>query len=723
MGGRVFSRRVIAALGVGGAASAAASGEGQAPVDRRALVRRHSPVVRSIDPRAPLSVGNGELAMTVDVTGLQSIPDAYQVPLNVLAQWAWHSNRPHPDHPQELRLTPVETHGRTVHYPLDPDGQQVTYAFHRANPHRLHLARIALQRVDGSGALQPLDAGEIREVEQRLDLWTGVVTSRFTLLGDDVWVETCCHPELDILAVAVASPLVESGRLAVSLELPAPDARPADKRPAPTVREDLAEFRSELVEQAASRAYLRRRVDEDGYDVLVGWTPGGSMDRARRHVFAFRPARHEQRQEVVLHFLPDASGQKDALHALPGVREVQAASQAHWETFWSRGGALEVAGSDDPRAMELERRVVLSQYQTAINCAGSLPPAESGLYSVSWHGKFHLEMHWWHAAHFSLWGRGHLMERSLEWYRRTLPEAQALAQRQGYAGARWPKMVGPHGRQSPSPVAPLLIWQQPHPISFAELCYAAHPTRETLERFQDVVFQTATFMASFASPDGERYVLGPPVVPAQEVFDAYQVRNPTFELEYWRHGLGLAQAWRRRLGLSPDPEWERVRRQLAPLPVRDGVYLAHENAPETFSRSNRDHPSMLAALGMLPGEGVDRETMRRTLRRVLMEWRWQDRTWGWDYPMTAMTAARLEEPRMALHALLMESPKNRYLPNGHIWQEDGLPAYLPANGGLLAAVALMAAGWRGRAAPGNAPPGFPADGSWRVRWEGLNAWL
>jgi len=132
MGGRVFSRRAIAALGVGSAAAAAASGEGQAPVDRRALVRRHSPVVRSIDPRAPLSVGNGELAMTVDVTGLQSIPDAYQVPLNVLAQWAWHSNRPHPDHPQELRLTPVETHGRTVYYPLDPDGQQVTYAFHRA---------------------------------------------------------------------------------------------------------------------------------------------------------------------------------------------------------------------------------------------------------------------------------------------------------------------------------------------------------------------------------------------------------------------------------------------------------------------------------------------------------------------------------------------------------------------------------------------------------------
>ncbi|HXI17501.1 MAG TPA: glycoside hydrolase family 65, partial [Chloroflexota bacterium] len=400
--GRVFSRRVIAALGVGSAAAAAANGEAQGSIHRRALVRRHNPVVRSIDPRAPLSVGNGELAMTVDVTGLQSIPDAYEVPLNVLAQWAWHSNRPHLDHPQELRLTPVETHGRTVHYPLDPEGQQVTYAFHRANPHRLHLARIALQWVDGLGVIFPLDAGDVRAIEQRLDLWTGLLTSRFTLAGEEVRVETCCHPELDVLAVSVTSPLVESGRLAISLDLPAPDSRPADRRPPPTIREDLVEFRSEIVEQAAGRASLRRRVDEDGYDVLAAWAPGGTMDRVRQHVFAFRPARRQERLEVALRFLPDASSHKDTLDALPAVREIQAASQTHWSTFWSRGGALEVAGSDDPRAMELERRVVLSQYQTAINCAGSLPPAESGLYSVSWHGKFHLEMHWWHAAHFAL---------------------------------------------------------------------------------------------------------------------------------------------------------------------------------------------------------------------------------------------------------------------------------------------------------------------------------
>ena len=85
--------------------------------------------------------------------------------------------------------------------------------------------------------------------------------------------------------------------------------------------------------------------------------------------------------------------------------------------------------------------------------------------------------------------------------------------------------------------------------------------------------------------------------------------------------------------------------------MREGVYLAHENCPQTYTERNRDHPSMLAACGVLPGDGVERETMRRTLAKVMKEWQW-DETWGWDYPMTAMTAARLGEGGTAVRALL-----------------------------------------------------------------------
>jgi hypothetical protein len=129
---------------------------------------------------------------------------------------------------------------------------------------------------------------------------------------------------------------------------------------------------------------------------------------------------------------------------------------------------------------------------------------------------------------------------------------------------------------------------------------------------------------------------------------------------------------------------------------------------------------MLAALGMLPGKGVDQPTMRRTLDKVMKSWDWPS-TWGWDYPLTAMTAARLGDAKLAIDALLMTTEKNRYLPNGHNWQRPNLPCYLPGNGGLLYAIAMMAAGWQG--SPHRHAPGFPEDGTWHVRSEGLNAEL
>jgi hypothetical protein len=124
------------------------------------------------------------------------------------------------------------------------------------------------------------------------------------------------------------------------------------------------------------------------------------------------------------------------------------------------------------------------------------------------------------------------------------------------------------------------------------------------------------------------------------------------------------------------------------------------------------------AYGQLPGDGVDVPTMRRTLDAVMSSWDWQAKIWGWDYPMIAMTAARLGEPQKAVDILLFKGPNNDYAPNGHCPQRGDLPVYLPANGALLSAVAMMAAGWDG--APTRDAPGFPKDGSWVVRSEGLH---
>jgi hypothetical protein len=148
------------------------------------------------------------------------------------------------------------------------------------------------------------------------------------------------------------------------------------------------------------------------------------------------------------------------------------------------------------------------------------------------------------------------------------------------------------------------------------------------------------------------------------------------------------------------------------------MYLAAESATDTYTneRYRGDHPVVMAAYGFLPfTKGLDTVVMRNSFEWVMKNWNWAE-TWGWDFPLMAMTATRLGLPDQAIDALLMPVKKNTYLVNGHNYQDDRLRLYLPGNGGLLAAVALMCAGYEGCT---QTNPGIPRNGKWIVRWEGL----
>ena len=71
------------------------------PIDRKAVVMRNNPFVKSMDPLSSLTVGNGGFAFTVDATGLQTFPTAYAkgVPLGTMSDWGWHSF----DNPEQYR--------------------------------------------------------------------------------------------------------------------------------------------------------------------------------------------------------------------------------------------------------------------------------------------------------------------------------------------------------------------------------------------------------------------------------------------------------------------------------------------------------------------------------------------------------------------------------------------------------------------------------------------
>ncbi len=686
----------------------------QEKINRQALVERHTVINTAADSLSSLSVGNGAFAFTVDITGLQSFPGVYDkgVPLGTESEWGWHSFPNDSGFRFEESLRQYNLNGRNVPYSVQwhtPVRNKDASDYFRQNVHRLQLGNIGFDLFKKDG--QPAAIIDLKDLHQELNMWTGEIKSHFTLEGIPVDVSTYAHQQQDAIAVKVVSPLIKEGRLLIRLRFPYPtgafdDAGDNWKEP--------GRHHSGNIKPGDNSTLIERRLDTTRYFVSCNWNGNATFTQAGSHYFLLHPSAPGVLEASFLFAAAQPTG------SAPSYTQTKQNSELQWKHFWESGGAIDFSGSTDKRADELERRIVLSQYLTKIQCAGNYPPQETGLTYNSWYGKPHLEMHWWHAIHFALWGRIELLEKSLSWYTQVQDTARAIARRQGYEGLRWQKMTDPAGRESPSSVGAFLIWQEPHIIYFAELCYRAHPNPQTLQRYKDLVFGTATFMASFARYDSAKgkYVLGKGLIPAQERFKAEETYNPTYELAYWHWALNTAQQWRKRLNLAPNKKWADVLQQLSPLPVQDTVYLAAESATDSYTNPayKSDHPSVLGAFGMLPATPLlDTLTMRHTFNLVWDSWNWAA-TWGWDFPMTAMTATRLGRPGRAIDALFMPVQTNTYLPNGHNYQDQRLRLYLPGNGGLLAAVAMMCAGYDHCSTP---LPGIPKDGSWKVRWEGL----
>lgn len=698
---------------------AACGSEKQAPIDREALVARNNPQVSSFDSLASLSVGNGEFAFTVDATGLQTFPLVYKkgVPLGTQSQWGWHSfGNPNKYKPEEYLKEHDFGRGHKEIYACQfkEDGRQKEASnWYRMNPHRLHLGIVGLELGDD------VKTSDITDIAQTLDMWNGVINSHFTLKGNAFDVQTVCHPQMDMISASITSP----ARGGVKLHFPYPTGAHADDA---CNWDANNKHTTDIVFENAQSAVLKRTLDSTVYYVSLRWEGKASLKEKSANYFVLTPA--EDKLAFSCKFTSAFPGtvfeSEPAVYTsadtLPTFAETLAAGNSYWNNFWKNGAAVDFSHCTDPRAKELERRVVLSQYLLAIQSAGSVPPQETGLTYNSWFGKFHLEMIWWHQAWQALWGHPELLDRTLGWYETVEPVAREIARRQGFDGVRWMKMTDPSGTEAPSNVGSFLIWQQPHFIYLAELVYRANPSDEVIKKYNHLVQETAKFMYSFATYDEfhGRFILKG-AIPAQETLRAATTINPPFELSYWHYAMNVAQLWRERVGEKRNLEWDEMIDKLSPLAYNeDSLYLAAENAVDTYKdiRFTSDHMAVLGSVGILPMNKLIRaDYMKNTLHWVWDNWNW-GKTWGWDYPMTAMNATRLGEPEKAVGALLMDKRTNTYLLNGHNYQDGRLRCYLPGNGGLLTAVALMCAGWDGCEVKN---PGFPQDGTWDVRWEGL----
>jgi protein-glucosylgalactosylhydroxylysine glucosidase len=688
-------------------------GNGQ-PINRKAVTSRHNIAVTKADPLHALCVGNGRFAFTVDATGLQSFPLHYAkgISLGTQSEWGWHSFPNTAGYRFEETLKTYQLNGRSITYAVqwNEDGRNKDASnWYRQNPHRLQLGSIGFEILKKDGTTAQVT--DVQNIRQELNLWTGEIRSHFTIEGAPVDVSTFCHADLDAISVKASSALISEGRLKIKILFPYPTGQWTDEG----VNYDHPEkHSSEILLSNNNGSQILHRLDSTKYYLHAGWQGKGLLSKAKDHYFIITPAKGQNSFSFSAGFsLSEAT-------TVPSYDATRISSETAWPSFWNSGGIIDFSGSADPGANELERRVVLSQYLMRAQEAGSYPPQETGLTYNSWFGRPHMEMHWWHIAHYALWGRIELFEKSLGWYATSLQKAKQIAQRQGFEGARWQKMTDNSGNETPSSVGAFLIWQQPHLVWFAELCYRERKDQATLDKYKELVFATADFMASYPyyEKDKDRYILGKGLIPAQETHSPQETFNPVYELAYWHWALSTAQQWRERLNLPRQKKWDEVLQKLSMPVIQENKYLFTENSMDAYTnpRLRTDHPSVLGAYGMLPlTKLVDSAVMRNTFNWIWNNWTWTD-TWGWDFPMTAMTAARLGLPEKAIDALLMDVRTNTYLINGHNYQDERLRIYMPGNGGLLTAIAMMCAGWDGSTE--NAP-GIPTNGKWKVRWEGL----
>ena len=728
-----------------------------ARIDRQAVVSRNNPTVTEVDTLGAFTVGNGHFAATVDVTGLQSFPKAYRngIPLTTMSDWGWHAFK------NDKKLTPQETekafdlgHGHqevyAVEYKQDGRNKEATSYF-RTNPHRLNLGTIGLQFIWDDGAGRPATLNDIKDIRQELALWDGMVNSRYTVKGTQVEVSTGCMADRDAIFTRIKSDLLKRGNAVLALNLPYPTGKHADDANDYKQHQDL--HQSRLISSDNRSAIIEHTIDDTRYYVRLQWEGKAKLEWGAPHDFYLMPK--EDVLTVCAEYTLNNPTGKPEDETFAYDRAVKN-TMKHWPRFWNSGAIADFSECTDPRARELERRTVLSQYLTAINCANSMPPQETGLTYNSWYGRPHLEMTFWHALDFALWNRPETVANMLKWYNgKAYPVARKIAERQGFKGIRWMKMTDPEAGEAPSNTGSFLLWQQPHYIYLAEEMYRANPSAKTLKEYAKQVEETAEFMADFArccqtkdakgKAQGKIKLFGATAM--QESMSKDFSYNHPFEQAYWYYGLSVAQQWRERQGLERHKEWDDIIARLAPLTEKDGIYQAGEpvadfdgshkaeqfdpyKTPEQKGRKQisaedfalkcrSDHPAVLGVCGLLPATPLyNKEVMGQTLSWAMQNWNWAT-TWGWDYGMMAMCAARLGQGETALQALLNDKGKNTYLVNGHNFQEPKrLRLYLPGNGSLLDAVAMMCAGWDGCTEPNN--PGFPKNGKWNVRWEGLN---
>lgn len=574
-----------------------------------------------IDSKNPVTIGNGDFAITLDQTGTQSLYEIYKdIPLSTMSNKNWF-------YKDKKDIKPSYVDGKAyMLFNLDNDPN---YQTNRQYPFKYSFMQILLYDDD-----KLIDINNIKDVKQELDLYKGIVTSSFNYkekINKTISFIYQDHDEFNFK--------LQSDNLNLALKFNYPSYTKNG-------------YRLDILPNVL--------VKEDRITLLY--------DDKNSLSFKLKSSSNYQIVENTLIF--DDNNVSFSL-ALDEIKEGKLLDE-----FWKCDNGIIIDNE------ELVKKMVLSKYLLHVNSTGIYPPQESGLTYNCWNSKFHLEMHLIHSL-WNIYNNhvGDLVK-SFDYYLSIMPSSLKRASLNGYKGLRFPKMTGPDGEDSPSNIGPLLIWQAPHILFMLQEIYYLYNKENIIKKYEPLISGTIDFMISFLTLKDSKYQMLDPLLEACESIPLDRCQNPSFELEYWRYTLERQPKIDTVLYGHQRYDYLDITSKIITPKEDDGIYLKTYGVIDKYDLY-KDHPTEGFLMSFFKSKIVDKEKMVKTIDYILKNMDLSS-YWGWDFPFLGLSLLNCGEIEKSIEVTQLNTINNQYLYNGHNTSpRDDLKAYLPGNGAFL----------------------------------------
>jgi len=574
-----------------------------------------------IDSKNPVTIGNGDFAITLDQTGTQSLYEIYKdIPLSTMSNKNWF-------YKDKKDIKPSYVDGKAyMLFNLDNDPN---YQINRQYPFKYSFMQILLYDND-----KLIDINNIKDVKQELDLYKGIVTSSFNYKEKINKTISFIYQEHDEFNFKL-----QSDNLNLTLKFNYPSYTKNG-------------YRLDILPNVL--------VKEDRITLLY--------DDKNSLSFKLKSSSKYKIVENTLIF--DDNNVSFSL-ALDEIKEGKLLDE-----FWKCDNGIIIDNE------ELVKKMVLSKYLLHVNSTGIYPPQESGLTYNCWNSKFHLEMHLIHSL-WNIYNNhvGDLVK-SFDYYLSIMPSSLKRASLNGYKGLRFPKMTGPDGEDSPSNIGPLLIWQAPHILFMLQEIYYLYNKENIIKKYEPLISGTIDFMISFLTLKDSKYQMLDPLLEACESIPLDRCQNPSFELEYWRYTLERQPKIDTVLYGHQRYDYLDITSKIITPKEDDGIYLKTYGVIDKYDLY-KDHPTEGFLMSFFKSKIVDKEKMVKTIDYILKNMDLSS-YWGWDFPFLGLSLLNCGEIEKSIEVTQLNTINNQYLYNGYNTSpRDDLKAYLPGNGAFL----------------------------------------